>query len=290
MQEVDFYRANTLDDLHRLLAETGGRVIAGGTDALVQMQRGAFPAAVVVDASRIADLRFIREDGDRIEIGALTTYADLLASPLVRRVAPALIAAAETVGAPQTRARGTLGGNIANASPAGDMLPPLLALDAIVTLSSARGVRSLPLSEVLRGPRQTCLEPGEIIASIAFRHPPEPSGAAFIKLSNRRGMSIAVVSVAATLALDSAGRIAEGRVALGAVAPTAVRSPAAESILAGGAPGAETFRRAARAALDDIAPISDVRATAAYRRQAAERLVIRALNGAWEQAGGRGGA
>ena len=290
MQEVDFYRADTLADLYRLLAETGGRVIAGGTDALVQMQRDAFPAACVIDASRIADLRFIREDGDRIEIGALTTYADLLASSLVRRAAPALIAAAETVGAPQTRARGTLGGNIANASPAGDMLPPLLALDAAITLSSAGGARTLPLSEVLRGPRQTCLEPGEIIASIAFRRLPEPSGSAYIKLSNRRGMSIAVVSAAAALALDSAGRIAEGHVALGAVAPTAIRSAAAEAVLVGQAPGADTFQRAARAALDDIAPISDVRATATYRRGAAERLVIRVLNGAWEHAGGRAGA
>ncbi len=290
MQEIDFYRADSLDDLYRLLAETGGRVIAGGTDALVQMQRDAFPAAVVIDASRIADLRYIREDGDRIEIGALTTYADLLASSLVRRAAPSLIAAAETVGAPQTRARGTLGGNIANASPAGDTLPPLLALDASVTLSSARGVRVLPLGEVLCGSRQTCLEPGEIIASIAFRRLPDPSGSAFIKLSNRRGMSIAVVSVAAALALDAAGCIVEGRVALGAVAPTAVRSPAAESALAGEVPGAETFRRAARAALGDIAPIGDVRATAAYRREAAARLVIRALNGAWEHAGGRVGA
>jgi CO/xanthine dehydrogenase FAD-binding subunit len=290
MQEVDFYRADTLDDLYRLLAETGGRVIAGGTDALVQMQRGAFPAVCVIDASRIADLRYIREDGDRIEIGALTTYADLLASALVRRAAPSLIAAAETVGAPQTRARGTLGGNIANASPAGDMLPPLLALDAAVTLGSAGGARTLPLSDVLRGPRQTCLEPGEIIASIAFRRLTEPSGSAFIKLSNRRGMSIAVVSAAAALALDSAGRIAEGRVALGAVAPTAIRSAAAEAVLVGQAPGADTFRRAARAALDDIAPISDVRATAAYRRSAAERLVISVLNGAWEHAGGRAGA
>ena len=160
MQEIDFYRADTLDDLHRLLAETGGRVIAGGTDALVQMQRGAFPAACVVDASRIADLRYIRVDGD------------------------------------------------------------LLALDAAVTLSSVRGARILPLSQVLCGPRQTCLEPGEIIASIAFRRLPEPSGMAFIKLSNRRGMSIAVASAAAALALDPAGRIADGRIALGAVAPT----------------------------------------------------------------------
>ena len=290
MQEIDFYRADTLDDLHRLLAETGGRMIAGGTDALVQMQRGAFPAACVVDASRIADLRYIRVDGDRIEIGALTTYADLLASPLIRRAAPALVAAAATVGAPQTRARGTLGGNIANASPAGDTLPPLLALDAAVTLSSVRGARILPLSQVLCGPRQTCLEPGEIIASIAFRRLPEPSGMAFIKLSNRRGMSIAVASAAAALALDPAGRIADGRIALGAVAPTAVRSPSAEAVLVGHMPGAELFRRAARAALGDISPISDVRASAAYRRQAAERLVVRALNQAWEQAGGREGA
>jgi CO/xanthine dehydrogenase FAD-binding subunit len=277
MQEFDFYAASTLDELLRLLAETGGRVIAGGTDVLVQAQRGTFPASVLVDASRVRELRFISQDGETIRIGALTTYADMLASPLLRDAAPALVMAAATVGAPQTRARGTLGGNIANASPAGDTLPPLLTLDAAVCLVKPGGERVLPLADVLRGPRQTCLESGEIIHSVAFRRPPERTGAAFLKLGNRQGMAIAVVNVAAWLALDSDGCIETAQVALGAVAPTPVRSPHAEAILRGQPPSEEVFQAAARAVLYDIAPISDVRGSADYRRKAAARLTARAL-------------
>lgn len=283
MQEFDFYTAATLDELLRLLAQTGGRVIAGGTDALVQAQRGQLPASALVDASRVRELRFISEEGETIRIGALTTYADMLASLLLRDAAPALVMAAMTVGAPQTRARGTLGGNIANASPAGDTLPPLLALDAAVRLVKLGGERVLSLADVLRGPRQTCLEPGEIIHSVAFRRPPERTGAAFLKLGNRQGMAIAVVNTAVTLTLGSDGRIERVRVALGAVAPTPVRSPHAEAVLRGQLPSEEVFAAAGRAVLYDIAPISDVRGSAEYRRAAAVRLTARALRLAAQQ-------
>jgi CO/xanthine dehydrogenase FAD-binding subunit len=285
MQEFDFTRAATLDDLLRLLAETGGRVIAGGTDVLVQAERGAFPASALVDAGRVRELRFIRQEGETIRIGALTTYADLLASPLLGEAAPALVAAARTVGAPQTRARGTLGGNIANASPAGDTLPPLLALDAEVRLVKLSGGRDLPLAAVLCGPRQTCLEPGEIIHSVSFRRPPQPCGAAFLKLGNRRGMAISVVNVAALLVFGANGRITAAHVALGAVAPTPLRSPHAEAALRGQAPAAEVLVAASQAVLHDIAPISDVRGSADYRRVAAVRLTERALRLAVQGAG-----
>ena len=281
MQEFDFVAAETLPDLCRLLAETSGRVIAGGTDVLVQLIHGRFPADCLVDASRVKELRFINTANRRVTIGALTTYADLLASSVVRKTAPSLIQAAETVGAPQTRARGTVGGNIANASPAGDTLPPLLTLDARVRLVSQRGERTLPLAEVLRGPGQTCLEPGEVIHSISFARLPERCGMVYLKLGNRSGMSIAVASVAAVVVLGPDGRIADARVALGSVAPTAVRCPHAEAALVGQFPVPKVFQAAATAALDDIAPISDVRATAAYRRVAAGRLVVRALDQAW---------
>jgi CO/xanthine dehydrogenase FAD-binding subunit len=214
MQEIEFLAAATLDDAYRLLGDTGGRVIAGGTDVIVQMQRGAFPAGTLIDVSGITDLRFIRAETGRISVGALTTYADVLASRLLHKVAPALVEAAATVGAPQTRSRGTVGGNIGNASPAGDLLPPLLALDATVRLSSAAGIRFLPLNEMLVGPRQTRLASGEIIHSLSFERPLSPSGAVFLKLGNRSGMAIAVVNAAVTLVLDAPGRIAAGRVAV----------------------------------------------------------------------------
>lgn len=284
MQEFDFLRAETLDDLCRLLAETGGRVIAGGTDVLVQMQHDRFPASCLVDATRIAALRFVEADGPRVHIGALTTYADVLTSSLLREAAPALIQAAEKVGAPQTRARGTLGGNIANASPAGDTLPPLLALDAQVRLVRQGGDRTLSLRDVLIGPGKTCLAPGEVIHSVSFERPPEPWGMVYLKLGNRNGMSIAVASVAVLLALNPDGTIAQARIALGSVAPTAVRSPQVETTLTGQMPTPQLFQDAARAVQGDIAPISDVRAAAEYRRLAAQRLVARALDQTWAAA------
>jgi carbon-monoxide dehydrogenase medium subunit len=287
MQEFDFHAAETLDDLHRLLAATGGRVIAGGTDVLVQMQRGLFPTTCLIDASRVRDLRFITEEAGWIHIGALTTYADILESPLLHSAAPALVEAAATIGAPQTRSRGTLGGNIAHASPAADTLPALLTLNVQVTLTRSKGERVLPLSDLLRGPRQTCIQPDEIIHSVSFARLPDPSGAAFLKLGNRDGMAIAVVNVAVALVFASNRRIAEARVALGAVAPTAVRSPRAEAVLAGQLPTSETIETAAQAMLDDIAPISDIRGTAEYRRRAAKHLLRRALRLSFERAGGR---
>jgi CO/xanthine dehydrogenase FAD-binding subunit len=245
------------------------------------MQHGRFPADCLVDASRVKECRFIDSANRRVTIGALTTYADLLASAVVRKTAPLLIQAAETVGAPQTRARGTLGGNIANASPAGDTLPPLLALETQVRLVSQGGERTLPLADVLRGPGKTCLEPGEVIHSVSFARLPERCGMVYLKLGNRNGMSIAVASVAAVLVQGTDGKIADARIALGSVAPTAVRCPHAEAALMGQFPVHAVFQAAAAAALDDIAPISDVRATAAYRRVSAGRLVARALDQAW---------
>jgi carbon-monoxide dehydrogenase medium subunit len=246
-----------------------------------------FPATCLVDASRIGDLRFIREEGGWVHIGALTTYADILASPLLRDAAPSLVAAAETVGAPPTRHRGTLGGNIANASPAGDTLPPLLTLNAEVRLTSQDSERTLPLSRVLCGPRQTCIEPGEVVHSVSFARLPEPFGAIFLKLGNRRGMAISVVNAAVALMMAADGRVADARVALGSVAPTAVRSPGAEAVLTGQYPTPETLQKAAQAVVSDISPISDVRGAAEYRRLASVRLVNRALCLAAEQADGR---
>ncbi len=277
MQEVEFYTAQTVAEACRILSETGGRVIAGGTDVIPQMQRSRFPSEYVVDCSRVNELRFIRQEDGIIEIGALATYADLLASPLLADAAPLLLEAAETVGCPQTRNRGTVGGNIANASPAGDTLPPLLVLDAQVKLVSENGERVLPLAEVLTGPGQTAIEPGEVLYSVSFSPMPESAGMAFLKLGNRKGMNIAVASVATALHLDSDGVVDDVRVAFGSVAPTAVRSPQAELVLMGQMPGEEVFEEAAQAAMTDISPISDLRASAAYRRHAAGQLLRRAL-------------
>lgn len=286
MQEFDFASPQALDAACHLLAETGGRVVAGGTDVIPRLQRHMFPATTLVDISRLDALRFITAEDRAVRIGALTTYSQMLESPLLQDVAPVLLEAALTVGCPQTRYRGTLGGNIANASPAGDTLPPLLVLNAEVRLVSAVGERVLPLSEILLGPGQTAIQPGEVLHSVAFRRPAQPFGSAFLKLGKRKGMNIAVVSVAALVHLAADGTIAEARVAFGSVAPTAVRSQHAEAILNGQHPTAEIFEQAAEAAQADISPISDVRSTAAYRRHASSVLLRRVLELAVARAGG----
>lgn len=281
MQEFEFISAQTVGEACRALASEGSRAIAGGTDVIPRLQRNLFPAATLVDISRLAELRFIKESGEhnrRIALGALTSYSDMLESELLQQETPALVDAVYTVGCPQTRYRGTVGGNIVNASPAGDTLPPLLVLDASLLLVREDGQRTMPLSDFFVGPGQTALQQGELLHTIFFPRPSARSGDAFIKLGNRRGMNIAVASVGAYVELADDGAITTARVAFGSVAPTPRRSPAAEAVLTDQPPSPELFRRAAEAAQDDISPIGDVRASADYRRHAAAQILQRALD------------
>jgi carbon-monoxide dehydrogenase medium subunit len=287
MQEFDFIQPYTLTELLDSLQESGGKVIAGGTDVLPKMKQGLFSSAVLVDASRITELSFIRESDDQISIGALTTHQELVASPVLQSANPALVSAAESIGCIQTRQRGTLGGNLVNASPAGDTILPLLAFEAQVRLDRVGAQRILPLDEFFVAPGKTTLEPGELLHSISFPRLTGAWGAAFQKLGKRKGMAIAVVSVAAAVVLDAGGLVQAARIALGSVSPTVVRSPGAESSLIGTDAGSGAIQGAADSVGEDISPISDVRSTADYRRHAAQVLTRRALEEAIEQAKGR---
>lgn len=277
MQDFDFIVPRSLPEALAVLGD-GARPVAGCTDVIPQMLAGRFAAGCLVDLSRLDELHGIHSDGEEIVIGACTTYAEMAASPLLQQAAPALVQAAQTVGCVQTRQRGTLGGNIANASPAGDTLPPLLVLEAQVELASPRGTCTLPLPEILLGPRRTVLASDELIMRIRFIHPAPGTRMCFFKLGSRQGMAVAVVSTAALLALDEQGRVATTRLALGAVAPTALRLPAVEALLQGQPPTPELIVRAAAAAAAACSPIDDVRATAAYRRHAVRVLTRRALS------------
>jgi CO/xanthine dehydrogenase FAD-binding subunit len=287
MIDFDYLQPTTADELASMLARTQGRVVAGGTDILPRMRRGQFVAECLVDISRLADLRFVRAVDGRIEIGALTTFAELEAAALLQGSAPALVQAAASVGCPQTRQRGTLGGNLANASPAADSAPPLLVLDADVTICSAAGARTVALRDFFAGPGKPCLEPGEYIHAVSFCCPTGRWGAEFAKLGKRSGMAISVASAAASLELDGEGLIRVARVAFGSVAPTPVRSPHAEAVLIGQIPSEELFWQAGQAALEDIQPIGDIRASREYRLHAAPVLAQRVLAAACRQAQGR---
>ncbi len=287
MQEFDFLRPASLRELVVMLDEAGGRIIAGGTDVIPKMRRDLFSASILIDASTIAELNFIEETDNEISIGALTTHQAIADSTLLQTANPALTKAAASVGCHQTRHRGTVGGNLANASPAADTVPALLAFDAVVRLVRKDGERMMPLKDFFIAPGKTKLESGEVIHSVAFRRLSGAWGAAFLKLGKRNGMAIAVVSVAAAVVLDSSGKIRDARIALGSVAPMAVRSPRAEKMLLGQEASAGVVNDAANAIAEDISPINDVRSTAEYRRHAACVLTRRALEQAIEQAKGK---
>jgi CO/xanthine dehydrogenase FAD-binding subunit len=288
MQEWDVVTPCNVAELTEILSRQPGKLIAGGTDLIPRLRRA--PAAqpvCLIDLSRLSELSFIREQAGQIEIGALTTHAQLFTSSLLIQGAPALSKACASIGSPQTRARGTLGGNLCNASPAADTAAPLLCLDAEVQLAGRTGPRRLALNDFFIGPGKTGLLPGEYLHSIHFSLPTGLWGAAYEKLGRRNGMAIAVASAAVLLTLSASGQINRARIALGSVASRPVRSPHAETILIGRTPDSALLEQAAQAMLADISPIADIRASREYRMHAAHILLLRALEEALSQAQGR---
>lgn len=254
-----------------------GRFLAGGTDLIVQMRRGTVAPRHVVDLGRVPGLAAIETNGD-VRLGALVTHRAIERCPAFQGRLRGLVEGAAVVGGHQIRNVGTVGGNIANASPAADVVPVLLALDARVVFVGPGGERRVLLEEFLVGPGQTALRPGEVLTSVSFAALGERTATAFLKAGRRRAMEISVVCVAARLTLDAADeRCVEARVALGAVAPTTWRAREAERVLEGRAPTPEAFREAGRVAAAGCRPVSDVRASARYRRLLVETLVPRTL-------------
>ena len=262
-------------------AETPVRPIAGGTDLMVALTGELGPPPVsVVDLWAIDALRGIAIEGAALTFGALTTYADIRRSALCREHVPALVEAAATIGAAQIQNRGTLGGNIANASPAGDTLPVFLAADALFVLGSERGEREVPADRFWTGYRATALAHDELILRIRIPLAAERE-MRFRKVGTRRAQSISKVVMAVGWHGD--GTWETVRVALGSVAATPIRAAATEATLEGRAPTPETADRAAEVLAGELAPIDDVRSTAEYRRLAAARILHRIVRdaGGW---------
>ena len=263
--------------------EQGARVggdgcfLAGGTDLIIQMRRGTRRPPHLVSLHRISGLDRVDANG-AVTLGALVTHRTLERHPAFQGRLRALVEGAEVVGGHQIRNVATVGGNIVNASPAADVVPVLLALDATVTCLDPGGERTLPLDGFLLGPGRTARRPGELLTAVRFPALPAHSATAFLKAGRRKAMEISVVCVAARLTLDEAGeRCLEARIALGAVAPTTWRARAAERALEGRAPTRDALREAGRLAAAECRPISDVRASARYRALLVEALVDRAL-------------
>ena len=261
------------------LAEHGdtARIVAGATDVLVELQRGIKPTRTAIDISALRELKFVRREGAEVVLGALATHNDVLAAPFARAAALPLAQACIEVGAPQIRARATIAGNVATASPANDTIAPLLALDATLLLASAAGERRLPIAEFYTGFRRTLLGPGELIREIRFQALDDRRRGLFLKLGLRRAQAISVINVAFVLSFDPDGTVSEARIALGCLAPTVVRAPHAEAQLTGAVLDARTCAAAAEAVLADVAPIDDVRGSAGYRRSVLGALIAQGL-------------
>jgi xanthine dehydrogenase small subunit len=265
----------SLDEALEQLASSGApvQILAGATDLMVEFRTGRTRASRVLDIWSLDELRGLREEPAGLRIGALETCAALKRSPLVRERFDMLAAACEEVGAEQIQARATLGGNLGTASPAADLTPVLLALDARVQLASKRGRRELALDDFLVDYRRTARRPDELIESIFVPWRLSDERRAFRKVGTRRAQSISKLVVALAVRCNGA-QILDVRAAAGAVAPKTIRLRALERELVGQTRSRDVCRRAARAAaLQDAAPIDDVRSTASYRRHALARTL-----------------
>jgi CO/xanthine dehydrogenase FAD-binding subunit len=287
MKAFELVIANDAQHAVALLAEHGPSVklLAGGTDLLVELKSAGEVPRVVVDISRAADLKGIALTGQGLRIGALVTHTELMRSALIRDLVPALADAAHSIGAVQTRNLGTLGGNLVTCVPSMDSGPTLVALDALVTVAGPLGRRQLPLTAFFAGPRKARLEAEELLVDIVVPKDNLGKPADFQKFGLRKGQALALVNVAASLRVDWARNACVApRIALGAVAPTVIRAPAAEAYLEGRAITPEAMAEAGRIAVGEARPISDFRASADYRRELIAVLTRRALANAYARA------
>jgi CO/xanthine dehydrogenase FAD-binding subunit len=284
----EYSTPSTTKEAVALLSQDGARVIAGGTDLLIHMRAGIASPKHLVDLTGLG-LSYIRQERDVVKIGATTTFEELLESEIVRRALPCLREAAGEVGAVQTRNMASIGGNLCSAVPSADSAPPLLVYDALVKIAGRKGDRLVALEQFFAGPKKNILKADEILVEIQVPLPSPRTGAHFLKKGRRNAMSLAVANVATLLSpgKDEQRTIEKARIALGAVAPVPLRARKAEALLQGAVVSDALIDQAATAAADETAPITDLRATAAYRRDVSRVLVKRALERAWEMANAR---
>ncbi len=287
LPDIALHEATTLEEAATLLRRHGPdtRLLAGGTDLLVDLKTGRIKAEHVVSINRISSLRGVTDTGNGIRIGALTTITELSRSPIVRERFPAILDATRNMAAQQIRNMATVGGNIASAVPCADLPPILMVMDALVELWSADEEREDPLASFFVGPRDTIRRDDEILTAVLVPHHPSGYGAAYARFALREGNAIAVASVAAGVQLDGEGRIGHARIALGAVAPMPKPAPSAGRLLIGQRPSDDAFAAAADAAMTEAEPISDIRGSAEFRCELIGVLARRALATACQRAG-----
>ncbi len=289
MRPFAYFSPGSLDEALETFRREGegGRPLAGGTDLVVQLKEGGhkFPyPRYLVGIRRLPELKVLEwRDGEGLRLGAGLTMAEVAESPLVQQRYPVLVDGAGIVGSLQTMNLATVGGNVCNAAPSADTAPPLLVLEAMARIVGPEGERLVPLEEFWLGPGQTVLRHGELLVEFLLPPPTPRAAGLYRRHTPRRQMDIAVVGVAVAVEMDdSDGTLRKVRIALGAVAPTPIRARQAEAALEGQAPTPEAIARAAALAQAEARPISDVRGSAAFRRQLVgvmtERLLRQAVD------------
>jgi len=280
LKAFTYFEPTSIKEASEILTRKNGEAypLAGGTDLLVRMKRGVIRPGALVNLKRIRDLNGIQSEKDSgTRIGALTTIADIENSAVVLNNHPVLAQAAGVLGAQPLRNLATIGGNIGRASPASDMAPSLMILQARVGIEGPSGPRALEIDEIFAGPGATTLSGGEIMTSFFFPAMAPHTGAAYLKMGRRSGGGdCALVGVAALLTLGSDAAKAV-RIAMSSVGPTTLRAKKAEAVIMSGALTQDRMREAARAAAAEAAPITDMRCSASYRKEIIQVLTFRAL-------------
>ncbi len=288
MKDFNYLAPKSLGEALKLLAEHRGatKVLAGGTDLMLQLQDGMWAPDYVVGVRDISDLNVLSYDAaNGLTIGAATPLRQIETSAIVREKYPHLAAAAGEIGSVQIRNLGSIGGNMCTATPSADGVPALVALDATARIASVRGERSVPVREFFTGVRRTVLEPDELLVDVRIPAPAPYTSGEYVKLDTRPQMDLAIVGVAATVTwAPHVGVIKSAAICLGAVATTPIRVPEAEEILAGREPTDDVIAAAGAAAARAARPISDVRASADYRREQCDLMTRRAIRRALDRA------
>jgi CO/xanthine dehydrogenase FAD-binding subunit len=281
--EFELQTPERLEDALAVLARSGQPAmlpLAGGTNVIVDLRAGRLAPEGLVSLARIEALRWIRRSGGRVAMGGRTSVSDLLRSPEVAEHGASLVEAARVFAGQMVRNTATVAGNIACGSPAADLVPPLMALDADLALTSAEGSRRVPISDYFTGYKQDVRKANELISEISWAVPGPGSTNLFYKLARRKGDAITVTGVAVSLTVAD-GVCTRARIALGAVAPVVMRARAAEALIEGRALTPAVIDAAGRRAAEECRPIDDIRASAAYRRHTVHMLTRRLIGDAW---------
>ncbi len=290
LPRFDYEEPGSLQEALRIFSELQGKakVIAGGTDLLVNMKKRTFVPGCLVSLRRVGSLQRVERKKAFVEIGSHMTVSELAMSDVITGMFPVLARSASSLGSPLIRNRATIGGNIVTARPAADLPPALMVLGAKVELKRKGKKRTLPLDRFFKGPGSTVIGKDEVLTKIIIPETAPFTGGDYIKLGHRAALEIAIVAVASRITLDRPGGvIKDASIVLSAVAPTAVHAVGAEEMLVGARPSDKLFAEAAKLAMDDSSPIDDIRGGAGYRRDMVGALTKRTLLGALNAAAGK---